>query len=362
MSGRKISVLVMGASYGLLPAMRIALAGHPVTIICRADECDAIARSGINVTLPERGGGRDITLTCPARRGAGMAGTIGLMTPAEARPERADIIILAMQEPQMAAPEIAGLARRIGDGGVPVLSLQNMPPPPYLGRIGLDPTAYSGAYSAPDVWARLDPRLLSLASPDAQAVRPDPADPGALTITLATNFKAAPFADPAAQALLSRLSADIDAARPGGHHPSVRLVATSDLFTPLAKWPMLICGNCRCLRDDLPPVSIAEAVHSDPDAARRIYDWVLDLARRLGAPEGVLVPFERYAGVAHGLTLPSSLGRGLAAGATAVERIDLLLADIAREVGIDPAPLGPITARIEAQLARPDRQAARARA
>lgn len=108
------------------------------------------------------------------------------------------------------------------------------------------------------------------------------------------------------------------------------------------------------MRSDAPPVSIAEAVHDDLEASRAIYDWCARIVRRQGAPDDALVDFDRYAEVARDLVLPSSLARGLAAGATAVERIDLLMAGVAGHVGVDPAPLAPITRMIDRQLGKPD--------
>ena len=52
-----------------------------------------------------------------------------------------------------------------------------------------------------------------------------------------------------------------------------------------AKWPMLIAGNYRCIRRD-GIISIHEAVHSDVPSSRKVYDWVCDVCRRLGADEG----------------------------------------------------------------------------
>jgi trans-2-enoyl-CoA reductase len=43
------SVLVIGASYGLLPAAKIAAAGMPVTVVGFADEVAAINRDGVEV-------------------------------------------------------------------------------------------------------------------------------------------------------------------------------------------------------------------------------------------------------------------------------------------------------------------------
>ena len=46
--------------------------------------------------------------------------------------------------------------------------------------------------------------------------------------------------------------------------------------------------------------SIKEAVHTDIDASRTIYDWVRDLCVKLGASPDDLVPFEKYAAAAQG--------------------------------------------------------------
>lgn len=347
---REISVLVLGASYGLLPAVRIAMAGHPVTVMCRGDEAQAIATSGAMLRLPERGGGPVFDLKMPAHLGAGHAGSIGLVTPGEENLKDIDFVILAVQEPQLTSPDLHSVMQDIATANIPVLSLQNMPPPPFLTRVGIDTAITEGAYTDLSVWRNFDPDLFSLASPDAQAVRKNADTPGVLTVTLPTNFKAAPFADEGAQDILLILSRAVDRARAGGRRPSVRLVASDDVHTPLAKWPMLICGNCRCLRAGEPPVSIAEAVATDIEGSREIYSWVSSIVRAVGAPEGVLVPFDRYTEAARGLTLPSSLARGLANGAKAVERIDLLVGAIAQDQGIDTAPLEPITRLIDQKL------------
>jgi len=83
---------------------------------------------------------------------------------------------------------------------------------------------------------------------------------------LPTNLKAARFAAKEPTALLRHLEADIEAARfniplaPGGRGAGVRgddaieipvkLKVHDSLFVPLAKWPMLLAGNYRCIRRD----------------------------------------------------------------------------------------------------------------
>jgi hypothetical protein len=100
------------------------------------------------------------------------------------------------------------------------------------------------------------------------------------------------------------------------------------VFVPLAKWSMLLAGNYRCVRaDGMRPIK--EAVHSDPEATRAVYNWVSDLSISLGADPGDLVPFDKYAQAALSLLTPSSAARALAAGAPNIERVDKLVQTIA---------------------------------
>jgi len=78
------------------------------------------------------------------------------------------------------------------------------------------------------------------------------------------------------------------------------------------------------------PVSIAEAICSDVDQSRDIYEWVMDVCLALGVEASVLVPFDRYRAAVAGLSLPSSLARGLHGGAIAAERLDKLIQALAR--------------------------------
>ena len=343
-----LRLLILGAAYGILPATRLALAGHAVTLVGRPAEVAAIAARGTCLRLPAKEGPM-----LELRAGGAATAPLAAVTPEAAAPEEADLVLLAMGEPQYRAPEVAALVTRIAAAQRPCLSIMNMPPPPFLARLGIP--APAEAYASGAVWAGLDPALVTLASPDAQAVRPDPSRPELLQVTLATNFKVAPFAQPQHQALLARIARDGDALRveQGGAllTPQVRFVAAESRFVPLAKWPMLIAGNCRCPVPGAPPRPIRDAVWDDPEAARRIYDRVLALALALGAPAADLVPFDRYAAAARGLTLPSSFARALHGGAPAVERVDLLIARLAADRGLGDPAFDAIVAATETQLA-----------
>ena len=99
----------------------------------------------------------------------------------------------------------------------------------------------------------------------------------------------------------------------------MKLKVHDSVFAPLAKWPMLIAGNYRCIRrDDM--VSIKEAVHVNLDESREIYDWVCKVCTRLGAQASDLVSFEKYAKAAAGLASPSTAARALFGGAEQIER------------------------------------------
>ena len=79
---------------------------------------------------------------------------------------------------------------------------------------------------------------------------------------------------------------------------------------------------------------IKDAVHSDLDLSRRVYNWVCDVCQSIGASENDQVPFEKYAKAAEGLLKPSSAARALLAGAPNIERTDLLVQTIAGMKGM----------------------------
>lgn len=345
------SVLILGASYGALLAAKLAMAGHRVTLVGLPAEASAINARGLRVRIPVRGRAEKVTL-----ESAGLPGTVDARTPDAADPAACDLVALAMQEPQYRAPEIRALLQRIEAAGRPMMSIMNMPPLPYLARLpGIDLAPLRAASADASVWAGISPRLMTLASPDPQAFRPDPADPTLLEVSLPTNFKVAAFEDPAHTGLLDRLAADIEAARYDVDGAAlalpVKLKVHASLFVPLAKWAMLLTGNYRCIGEtEMRP--IREAVHSDLSASREIYDWVSGLCVAMGADRGDMVPFEKYAAAAEGLAKPSSAARALAAGALAIERVDRLVAALGRAHGLSHPEIDATATRVDAWLER----------
>lgn len=316
-----LRMLVIGASYGLLPAVKIAASGHRVTVVGRAEEITAIQHSGVSLSF-----GTGETLVPPKGSHA-----LRFATPEIVDPSEFDIVLLALQEPQARASEIASLMRRIGDR-LPVASVMNMPPPPFLDRVSkLSVSVRSGVFGAEEAWSVFPAERMTLASPDPQVFRPDSARPGHLQVTLASNFKFAPFVRSEDQSVLTRIARDASRLTTNWGRVPVHLLARASLFTPLAKWPMLVTGNCRCLSDAGVLLSICDAVEQDLVVSRMLYEGVNEGLRWLGAPESVLVPFDAYLIASRQLVRPSSLARSLMNGATAVERIDLLVLGLMQE-------------------------------
>lgn len=346
------SILILGASYGSLLATRLALAGHNVCLVCTAPTAQLINRDGTLVRFPVGGSVLPIEV-----RSNELSGAVRAAPPQEVQPSQYDICVLGMQESQYSDLHVRQLMQRIARARIPALAIMNMPPLPYLKRL-LDDDKVEGlraAYAVPELWDAFDPDFVTLASPDPQAFRPAGEGKNVLQVGLATNFKAAAFTSAAASSLLRQLGADIEASRlvtaDGKIELPVKLKVHDSIFVPLAKWPMLITGNYRCIRSE-GLISIRDAVHGDVEASRQIYAWVADICCSLGASPEDLVPFERYAAAAAGLLKPSSVARALDAGAARVERVDLLVQCIASQMGMSHAGLDAIVSSVGRALDR----------
>lgn len=345
------SILILGASYGSLLATRLAMAGHHACLVCTPGTAELIQREGTRVRFPVRG--RDSLVEVDSRT---LPGSVVAAAPSAVQPATFDLAIFAMQESQYGEPGVRELMQRIARAAIPCLAIMNMPPMPYLRRIpGLAVEQLESCFTDPRLWDAFDLRLVTLASPDPQAFRPAGEPKNVLQVGLPTNFKCAPFTSDAHTALLRRLEADIEAARHTVDGEAielpVKLKVHDSLFVPLAKWPMLMTGNYRCIGDeDMMP--IANAVHDDLELSRAVYAWVSDLCVSLGAKPEDLVPFEKYAQAAASLKKPSSAARALFGGATRIERVDLLVQSIARQKGLSHPEIDRIVRRVEAGLER----------
>ena len=345
------NTLIMGASYGSLLATKLLLAGHTVKLVCLPAEVELINKEGTRTRLPVRG--REELVEVDSRQ---LPGALSAATPDAVDPSEYDLVALAMQEPQYRSPGVRELLDGVAKAKVPCMSIMNMPPLPYLARIpGLDVSTLTHCYTDPAVWESFDPALMTLCSPDPQAFRPPEEETNVLQVTLPTNFKAARFEADEHTAILRQMQADIEAIRfdtgEGTIELPVKLKVHDSVFVPLAKWCMLLTGNYRCVQQD-DMRSIREAVHSDIELSRSVYDWVAELCRAMGASEADQVPFEKYANAADGLAKPSSAARALAAGAANIERVDCLVHTIAAQKGMQSDNIDQTVAVVEAWLER----------
>jgi len=347
----KYNVLILGASYGSLFSTKLLMAGHRVSMVCTSSTADLINREGSVVRFPIKG--RESLLDISSKK---LAGALSATTPEGVDPGQFDLIVLGMQEAQYGSPGVRELMGRIAKSRKPCLAIMNMPPLPYLKRIpGLATENLVGCYADPGVWEGFDPKLLTLASPDPQAFRPPDQPKNVLQVGLPTNFKAARFDAEEPTALLRSLEADIEAARydtgDGVIEIPVKLKVHDSIFVPLAKWPMLMTGNYRCIRrDDMIPIK--DAVLGDAGKSRDVYDWVTKLCIGLGADAADLVPFEKYAKATEGLGKPSSAARALFGGAANIERVDCLVRRIAGQQGLQSAVLDEIVSLVDDRLAK----------
>jgi len=339
------NILILGASYGSLLATKLLMAGHNVTLVCRAKTAEIINRDGTEVRIKLRD-----EATHRAIFSNDLPGTVDAVPPEDVDLSRYDLVCLAMQEPQYANHTIRVLMLKIAEAKLPCLSIMNMPPLPYLKRIpALAEMDLVEAYTNAQVWDRFEPGLVTLCSPDPQAFRPPEEAPNVLHVGLPTNFKAATFADEAHNAMLRELEADIAAVTLDGKDVPVKLRVFDSLFVPLAKWSMLLTGNYRCITPH-EPRAIRDAVHEDLDLSRSIYAHVDRLAQKLGADPADQVPFEKYANAAESLLKPSSAARAVARGAPFIERVDLLVKLIGDQLGMANAEIDRTVGIVDQKL------------
>jgi hypothetical protein len=277
-------------------------------------------------------------------------------------PSKYDLIGLCMQEPQYRSDGVRQLLDAIGKSKKPCMSIMNMPPLPYVKRIpGLDYEPLKAAYTDPSVWDSVDPKKITLNSPDPQAIRPPDGKANELLVTLPTNFKCARFEDDKDTAIIKQLEKDVEAARfdVGGEKIElpVKLKAYDSIWVPLAKWAMLLAGNYRCITKDGMRTA-QEAVHTNIEESKSVYNFVFDLCVKLGANPNDLVPFEKYAAAAQSLSRPASAARALNNGAPNIERADKLVQLIGKQKGMSHPAIDAQVALVDERLAANRKKAA----
>ena len=344
------NILILGAAYGSLLASKMLFGGHKIHHVCLPAEADLINAEGFKVKLPVRGRAEPVLLDSQKLPGKVTAGGA-----AGVNPKDYDLVALAMQEPQYRSPGVRELLDAVAKSRVPCMSIMNMPPLPYVKRIpGLDYDALKPAYTDPTVWDSFDPGLLTLCSPDPQAIRPPDGKANELLVTLPTNFKVAKFDNDKYTQILRDIEKDIEAVRFDAGDGTkielpVKLRVYDSLFVPLAKWSMLLAGNYRCITKDGMRTA-QEAVWSNIEESKAVYNFVFDLCVKLGANPNDLVPFEKYAAAAQSLSRPASAARALNNGAPNIERADKLVQLIAKQKGLSLAAIDAQVALVDARL------------
>ncbi len=343
------NILILGASYGSLLGTKLLMAGHNVTLVCRRQTAQLINEEGTEVRIKLRG--EDSHRSIFSRD---LPGKLTASTPQDVDVAGYDLVGLAMQEPQYANHTLRTLLISIAEKRIPCLSIMNMPPLTFLKRIpGLDTTKLGGSYTDPTVWDRFDPDFMTLCSPDPQAFRPPEEKANVLHVGLPTNFKSARFSDPKANEILTQIESDIAAVQLDGNDVPVKLRVYDSIFVPLAKWSMLLTGNYRCITTG-EPQSIQEAVHGDIKQSEAIYDFVNQVAQRLGADSADAVPFEKYAKAAESLLRPSSAARAVASGAPFIERVDVLVQLIAQSLDMNNPEIDKTVSIVDDKLTAND--------
>src|SRR6476620_6653399 len=343
------NILMMGAAYGSLLASKMLFGGHKIHHVCLPAEADLINAEGFRVRLPVKG--RKDPVLLDSRK---LPGKVTASGAAGIDPKNYDLIGLAMQEPQYRSPGVRELLDAEAKSRVPCMSIMNMPPLPYVKRIpGLDYAALEPAYTDARIWDSFDPKTITLNSPDPQAIRPPDENVNVLMVTLPTNFKVARFDDEKSTMILRNLEKYVASARfdtpEGKIELPVKLRVYDSIFVPLAKWAMLLAGNYRTVTKDGMRTA-QEAVHSDIETSRSVYNFVNDLCVKLGANPGDLVPFEKYAAAAESLVRPASAARALQNGAQYIERADKLVQLIAKQKGLSNPAIDAQVALADARL------------
>jgi hypothetical protein len=344
------NILIMGAAYGSLLGTKILFGGHKIHHVCLPAEADLINAEGYRVKLPVKGRKDPVLLDSRKLPGKVTAGPATGVNPNDY-----DLVGLAMQEPQYRSPGVRELLDAVAKSRKPCMSIMNMPPLPYVKRIpGLNYDALKPAYTDPSVWDNFDPGAITLCSPDPQAIRPPDGKANELLVTLPTNFKVAKFDNDKSTAMLRELEKEIDAIRfdPGDGTKielPVKLRVYDSIFVPLAKWAMLCAGNYRCITKDGMRTA-QEAVHTNIEESRSVYNFVNDLCVKLGADRNDVVPFEKYAAAAQSLSRPASAARALQNGAANIERADKLVQLIAKQKGMSNPILDGVVALVDSRL------------
>ena len=75
-----------------------------------------------------------------------------------------------------------------------------------------------------------------------------------------------------------------------------------------------------------------------------------DIAQKLGASPDEMVPFAKYARAAEGLLKPSSAARAVESGSGTIERVDRLVQQIGRALGVEHPVIDATVTTVDRRL------------
>ena len=324
----------------MLLGSKLLKSGHNVHLIGVKDEVDLINSDGIYVSIPDRKSKEDILLHSKS-----LYGKLTASTPENINVSNFQIVFLAMQEFQYKEKELKKSILEIAKLKIPTVSIMNIPPHAFLKNFSkIELADCREAYQSLEIWDNFDPKFLSTASPDAQAFRPKNKNLNFLQVRLASNFKISEFSDQPSNEILYQLEKNIKLLR-----IPVYIVIEQSKFVAMTKWPMLICGNYRCVEKDK-IISIKDAVLQDEKTSEKIYNDVTKLCIMLGAEESLMVPFKHYFRRVPKLDAPSSVARMIESKKMNIERFDKLLKIISEKNNIEISDLEKIVSIIDSRL------------
>src|SRR5213593_1256381 len=107
-------VLLFGASYGSLLAIKLVAAGHTAKLACLPAEVEAFNSDGARVRMPIKG--REGLVEVHSKK---LPGQLSADVPAAIDPKDYDLVALAMQEPQYRSPGVRELLDAVAKAKVP---------------------------------------------------------------------------------------------------------------------------------------------------------------------------------------------------------------------------------------------------
>jgi hypothetical protein len=320
---------IFGASYGIVVATKLLIAGYNVACICKTEEAKLLNDKGFVINIP---GYLNRSLEIFSKN---LPGKFIAIDPISVEMEQISLAFLAMQESHYEDLDISKILLFIAKNKIPCVSIMNMPPSIYLKKLQIkNYNSTKEFYKNFDMWNCFDSDFFTQCSADPQIYKPYLNKSNLFTVRLASNFRVANFDNIKCAKLICEISSKVKSSRLIFKDKKVRVPINFNIFDskyiPLGKWPMLITGNYRCF-DNLKLKSIKDAVLENIEESRLIYNDVLNLCYLLGANINDLISFEAYLKVINKLDAPSSVARAASSGDKNFERLDKLIQFLANE-------------------------------